>query len=106
MNGINAASALDGENGMEVKLELVPSIGSGFDAKGRTGRITSMTHIDAGLDLFVDARGSDGEDGGTGGDGLPGKRGSDGDDATPNSDAGVRASCVMRINISTSFSSC
>ena len=55
-----------------------------------------MTHIDAGFDLFVDARGSDGEDGGTGGDGLPGERGSDGEDATPHSDAVVRTSCDMR----------
>ena len=51
-----------------------------------------MKHIDTGFDLFVDARGSDGEDGGRGGDGLPGKRGADGEDATQYSDAVVRAS--------------
>lgn len=63
-----------------------------------------MTHIDAGFDLFVDARGSDGEDGGTGGNGLPGERGSDGEDATQHEDAvvctfGIRAlsfSCSSR----------
>jgi len=96
LNGTNAASALDGEDGKLVKLELVPSSEGGFNAKGLTGKITSMTHIDAGFDLFVDARGSDGGDGGRGGDGLPGERGSDGKDATPHSDAVVRTSCDMR----------
>lgn len=55
-----------------------------------------MTHVNAGYNLFVDARGSDGEDGGRGGDGFPGGRGSDGKDATPDSDAVVRTRCDKR----------
>ncbi|KAL8834147.1 MAG: hypothetical protein Q9170_003894 [Blastenia crenularia] len=90
LTGINAAPALHGNNGDNVDLELVPSKEGGFDAKGLIGKIDSMAHVDAGYDLFVDARGSDGEDGGRGEDGFPGSRGLDGKDATPNSEAVVR----------------
>lgn len=84
---------------------LVPSSEGGFNAIGLTGKISPMTHINAGFDLFVGARGSDGEDGGRGGDGLPGERGSDGTDAIQHSDAGVSISCDMR-KFHTSCSSC
>lgn len=98
LNGTNAASARDGENGKRVKLKLVPSSEGGFNAEELTGKTTSMTHVETGLDWLVSSRGSDGEDGGKGGDGKPGKRGSNGKDATPYSDASVRTSCDMRMS--------
>ncbi|KAL8673302.1 MAG: hypothetical protein Q9168_002264 [Polycauliona sp. 1 TL-2023] len=85
--GFNAPIALHGNNGQNVKLELIPSTEGGFRAKGLVGKIGSMMHVDAGHDLFVDARGSNGEDGARGGDGLSGAPGLHGKDATRDADA-------------------
>lgn len=103
MTGIDAVPALHGNNGETVNLEFIPSREGGFSVRGSIGKITSTTHVGVGYDLFVDARGSDGEDGGRGGDGLPGRQGPDGKDATRESDALVRTLYENRSFIFASF---
>ena len=95
MDGSNASPALDGRHGKPVNVELIPSAKGGFDAKGTIGKVSSITHVAAGLDLFVSSKGSDGEDGGRGGDGRPGEDGIDGKNATAHSDATVSFSASL-----------
>jgi hypothetical protein len=87
-HGLDAAPALHGIHGGVLSVEVFPE-SSGFNATDRSGH---LTYVQAGHDLFLSARGGDGENGGIGGDGQIGIRGSPGQDATRYSEATVSSS--------------
>ena len=84
-HGADALPAENGRNGGTIRVELQIRPGGGliaFDPDTAGSR-----HVSVGQDLFLSARGGDGEDGGTGGDGKTGSKGYNGQDATQDSDA-------------------
>jgi hypothetical protein len=84
-HGTDALPAKNGRNGGSVRVELRIRPGGGliaFDPDTAESR-----HVSVGEDLFLSARGGNGEDGGTGGDGKTGSRGYNGQGATQHSDA-------------------
>jgi hypothetical protein len=84
-HGTDALPAENGRNGGSIRVELQIRPGGGFVAFDPD--TAESRHVSIGKDLFLSARGGDGEDGGTGGNGKTGSRGYSGQDATQYSDA-------------------
>lgn len=84
-HGADALPAENGRNGGTIRVELQVRLGGGLIAFDSC--TVGSRHVSVGEDLFLSARGGDGEDGGTGGDGKAGSKGYKGQSATQHSEA-------------------